>query len=679
MGAFDLRSGQGATSTTGMSRFIQRLGPTAALTLATALAYGCAAWGGLTLLTGTSGIAIFWPASGLSAGLAIAIGRTGYPAIALGTVLATIVVNLFFGRDLWLSAGFGLLNAGETLLIARLLEFVPVQAQAIRRLMRVLAFFACAIAATAAAGLGAALLLIYGTQHTHDAAILDLWRVWFLSDLVGVIVIAPFLIALHELATTPELRRTHDWKADVTVLIPFVIVAYHTLCLRLDDSTWVAIVPGAALLPLLLWLSARSQPIVPALAIAMLALMMAWLAAGGTGRFGDVRFPPEARIIAAQVALTGAAVVAQVVLALYTDRRLAVMRLKASEMRLAAIVDTAPGVIFSAETRPDGMVSFPFVSSTSSEMLGIPSERLATDPSSLLDLLAPGDRRALLDAFHTANDEDAVLSLELPLARRGSGETWIEIKARPVREGERRVVWHGFIQDVTMRRRLVEELGHRTRNLLSVTQAIAEHTARHTPPDALANVLAERLAGLAASHQLLIAHRWESAELEVLARAQLSHLSDLFDRRLEIDGPSVFLEPQAAQIIGMALHELATNSCKYGALATDHGTIRLSWTMAEYPGDDIFQMCWEEQGGGAFPAAAQNGFGSKVTVDMPTYQLKAKVCVEPRVDGLAWTLAAPAKYVVRKAQRRDGSSGADREHSIDSPRPMVADRAKKLA
>jgi len=647
MNAFDLERQQGPVPSVALARSIRRLGKEPLLVLKTAIGYGLAAWAGLIFLTGVSGIAIFWPASGIAAGLAIAIGRSGFRAVALGTFLATVVVNVIFGRSLWLSAGFGLLNAVEALIIARSLESVPERAEAFGRVIRVVAFFAAAAVSTALTGLGAAILIHAGTSDT-TSSFLDLWRTWSLSDLIGIIVVAPLLSAIYELASTPELRRTHDWKADVALLFPFFAVASHTLGLRPDDGTWISIAPGAALLPLLLLLSARSQPIVPALAIVILAATMAWCAATGEGRYGDVRLPAESRVIAAQVALGTATIMTQVVMALYADRRLAVRRLQASELRLAAIVDTAPGVLFSAQLKADGNLVFPFVSSTSAEMFGIPARDLGAEPSLLLDRMDAADRRALIDAFRNTDGTQTMLSVELPLRQGNSGETWIEIKARPVRDGEQDVIWYGFIQDTTMRRRQVEELGHRTRNLLSVTQAIAEFTARHTPRHDLTDVLAERLSGLAASHQLLAAYRWEGAEIEALAKAQLSHLSDLFGKRLVIQGPSIMLQPAAAQVIGMAIHELATNACKHGALSTEIGAVKLSWTPPSATHPD-FEMCWLEHGGKPFAQTSRKGFGSKLTVDMPINQLDANVTLEPRDDGLVWRLTAVAERVVRRA------------------------------
>lgn len=660
MDAFPLGARDGAKARNAFGQRWSELARNALLTGGSGLGYALAAWGGLTFLTGPSGVAIFWPASGLSAGLALALGRTAYGPIALGVVLATIAINLYFGRGFWLSTGFSALNACETLLFAFLLELHPKEPHGGRRLSGVIAFFAAAILGTVVAGFGAS-LLIQASGMIGTASLLDVWRTWSLADLVGITIITPLVVAIHELISAPELRKSLDWKADAAILFPFFAVAYHTLGLRLDDGTWISITPGAALLPLLLWLSARSQPIVPALAMVVLAVILAWFAAAGAGRYGDARLPAQERILAAQLALVTATVVAQVVLALYSDRRLAVGRLKASEMRLAAIVDTAPGVIFSAATHPDGSITFPFVSSASAEMLGVAADDLVAAPSGLLNRLAPGDARALSEALRNVERLDAPLSLEFPLVGEQGREIWIEIKARAVQDGDQAVVWHGFIQDVTMRRRLVEEMGHRTRNLLSVTQAIAEHTARHTKPSELADVLTERLASLAASHQLLAAHDWECADAELLAESQLSHLSDLLGHRIRISGPRISLQPTSVRVIGMALHELATNACKYGALANGTGTIALSWDLGRRHGEDVFSMRWDEQGGSALPEAAQQGFGSKITIDMPAYELKAKVSLEPRADGLRWSLTAPAANVVRQLPRpRDADPRARR-------------------
>jgi PAS domain S-box-containing protein len=365
----------------------------------------------------------------------------------------------------------------------------------------------------------------------------------------------------------------------------------------------------------------------------------------GAGRYGDVRVPLEVRAIAAQATLSLVSLMTLSISALFAGQRSAEARLRASERRLALIADAAPGVIFSLERSPDGQLRLPFVSTTSAELLGIESERLGGDPEALLGRLEASDREALLAALAEPSGERGLIHLELPLRKPEGREMWLEVSARSNREADGRITWHGFIQDVTARRRLVEELNHRTRNLLTVVQAVAEHTARGTPPRELADKLGERLAGLAASHQLLAARGWEGVEMEPLVTSQLAHLESLFGSRLLIEGPPLTLRPQAAQIIGMAVHELATNACKHGALS-QQGTVRLSWIT---PGDDPsdrFRMSWEESGGPPFAATGRRGFGHKVIVDMATYQLAADVNLTPRPDGLTWHLDAPRERVV---------------------------------
>jgi two-component sensor histidine kinase len=287
----------------------------------------------------------------------------------------------------------------------------------------------------------------------------------------------------------------------------------------------------------------------------------------------------------------------------------------------------------------------PFVSTTSAELLGIEAERLAADPGTLLERLDAKDREAFLAALAEPKNESGEIRLELLLRKSEEKEIWLEISARSNRETDGRITWHGFIQDVTARRRLVEELNHRTRNLLTVVQAVAEYTARGTPPHELADKLGERLAGLAASHQLLAARGWEGVEMVPLVTSQLAHLESLFGTRLLIEGPPLTLRPQAAQIIGMAVHELATNACKHGALS-GHGTVRLNWTEPEDNPSGNIRISWHECGGPPFAPVGRPGFGHKVIVEMARYQLAADVSLTPHSDGLTWCLDAPRERVV---------------------------------
>jgi len=119
------------------------------------------------------------------------------------------------------------------------------------------------------------------------------------------------------------------------------------------------------------------------------------------------------------------------------------------------------------------------------------------------------------------------------------------------------------------------EINHRSKNLLSVVQAIVTQSARRANPETFASNLSDRLQGLSASQDLLIKSDWHGIEMSELIKAQLYHFKDLIGTRILFGGPSVRLTAAGAQAMGMALHELATNAAKHGSLSTSDGTVRI--------------------------------------------------------------------------------------------------------
>src|SRR5262245_33644056 len=126
---------------------------------------------------------------------------------------------------------------------------------------------------------------------------------------------------------------------------------------------------------------------------------------------------------------------------------------------------------------------------------------------------------------------------------------------------------------------LMREASHRAKNLLAVVQVMAQHTADEIDPKVFAERLSQRLAGLAATHDLLVAADWRGVDIGDLARAQLAQFGDLVGTRITLDGPPLRLRPAAAQSIGMALHELTTNATQYGALSNAAGLLRVEWDV----------------------------------------------------------------------------------------------------
>lgn len=166
----------------------------------------------------------------------------------------------------------------------------------------------------------------------------------------------------------------------------------------------------------------------------------------------------------------------------------------------------------------------------------------------------------------------------------------------------------------SMRRELVsQELKHRIGNLVAVVQAIARRTFRDADAACVVDFNA-RLSALAAAQTALIDAETEPALLLDVARQALAaHISS--PERMAISGPDIGLSGRQAHALTLALHELATNAAKYGALSTDGGAVEIAWTSA----NDELAFLWLERGGPAVKAPTRKGFGSSlITLNLST-------------------------------------------------------------
>jgi two-component sensor histidine kinase len=153
----------------------------------------------------------------------------------------------------------------------------------------------------------------------------------------------------------------------------------------------------------------------------------------------------------------------------------------------------------------------------------------------------------------------------------------------------------------------------------------------------------DRIVGLAASQDLLIESNWQGVRVADLVRSQLSLFRELIGTRIEISGPPVRLQPPAAQAIGMALHELATNASKYGALSDGNGRVRVTWRLEGSGEDREFQLQWVEKDGPAVKTPERRGFGYTIMVAMVEKSLDATVEIDYAPAGLVWKVRAPAR------------------------------------
>jgi two-component sensor histidine kinase len=227
--------------------------------------------------------------------------------------------------------------------------------------------------------------------------------------------------------------------------------------------------------------------------------------------------------------------------------------------------------------------------------------------------------------------------------RRGHGKVrWVETQGLAHLEGagrERRVMsFIGTVQDITERKEqqerehlLMREINHRAKNMLSVVDAIAHQTATRTP-EAFMERFSERIQALAANQHLLIRNAWHGVEIEDLVRAQLAPFADLV-------GPEVRLNAASAQAIGLALHELATNAGKYGALSTERGRVDVCWGTVD---DTFTTMSWAEREGPPVSVPERRGFGSIVMEAMVKRSVAGAVDLDYAPSGLTWRLTCPA-------------------------------------
>ena len=185
---------------------------------------------------------------------------------------------------------------------------------------------------------------------------------------------------------------------------------------------------------------------------------------------------------------------------------------------------------------------------------------------------------------------------------------------------------------------LMREVNHRSKNMLALVQAIARQTAKSGSGDFLPR-FSERVSALAAAQDLLVNGNWQSVEIEDLVRSQLAHFEGLLDTRILLRGPVCRVTAEAAQSLGLALHELATNAGKYGALSNDTGVVDIAWSLdgPNEPSPSL-TISWSESGGPPVAEPETRGFGSTVTDQMVGTVLDAKVVIEFREAGLCWTL-----------------------------------------
>jgi PAS domain S-box-containing protein len=251
----------------------------------------------------------------------------------------------------------------------------------------------------------------------------------------------------------------------------------------------------------------------------------------------------------------------------------------------------------------------------------------------------------------------------------GAGDSF-DVEARVVRPEDGRTIWMrcagviqrdekrraqclvGIVEDCTGRHRdedqrqvLMTELDHRVKNVLAAVQALAQQTAKRTTSlDAFLGAFGGRLKAMASANELLTAARWRGAAVDHLVAAELGAIAP---GQTSWEGPELFLTPRAANALSLALHELATNAVKFGALSQESGHVEVRWAARDEGG---FRLCWTESGGPTVVPPARRGFGSTLLEQVTAREINGEAQVDFLPAGVTVRLTAGGHAVAPRPE-----------------------------
>ena len=333
-----------------------------------------------------------------------------------------------------------------------------------------------------------------------------------------------------------------------------------------------------------------------------------------------------------------------------TEKKQAEEVRRESEERLRAIIDTAVDAILVIDE--NGLIQS--INPATERIFGYaPNEIVGKNVSLLMSDRDAAVHDKFISAYlRTGKAKIIGFGREVDHRRKDGSVFTADLAVAEWHVGGRRY-FTGTIRDITERKRyekelqlLLREVNHRAKNMLAVVQAIARQTAAATR-DEFIERFGERVQALVVSQDLLVKNEWKGVDLNELIRSQLAHFKDVIGTRIELRGAPLFISASAAQTIGMAIHELATNAGKYGALSNHEGRLKVDWGLEHSEkGGKTLVMSWVELGGEAVTAPAEQGFGTTVIVPMARMSLDAEVDLDYAETGLIWRLRCPAESVL---------------------------------
>jgi two-component system CheB/CheR fusion protein len=343
-----------------------------------------------------------------------------------------------------------------------------------------------------------------------------------------------------------------------------------------------------------------------------------------------------------------------------------VERIRAEEARqrgeqasrlLASIIETSGDAIVSKDT--NGIVTSwnngatQIFGYTADDMVGKPIITLVppdrhNEESAILERIRRGER---IDHYETVRQ------------RKDGSLVDISLAVSPLKDAAGKVVGASKIaRDITERKQaearnelLTREIQHRTKNLFAVVQAVVARSfsGKQTAKEAESAVV-DRLRSLAQTHVMLMDKQWQGANLAEVVHSEMRPFAD----RVQVDGPDLLLTAAAAQNFSLALHELATNAAKYGALSNSRGRVRISWSVSKSNGSALFTFRWQERDGPPVSLPTQKGFGSAVLEQVMAEYFDVPPCVDFAVGGVSYELKGSLEAVSEQLASNSADASA---------------------
>jgi two-component system CheB/CheR fusion protein len=204
-----------------------------------------------------------------------------------------------------------------------------------------------------------------------------------------------------------------------------------------------------------------------------------------------------------------------------------------------------------------------------------------------------------------------------------------------------------LIENEQHQKLLVDELNHRVKNMLTVVMSLATQTMRYaTTKEEFAEAFLGRIRALNASYSLVSSKKWEKISLNDLVFEEMNPYQSKEKTNFIIEGPEVLLSPPGALSFGMAIHELATNAIKYGALSVSEGVVKISWKFETIDKMPFLIFTWQEENGPKVRQPDRKGFGMTLIEKGIAHELSAKASITFNEEGVSAILITPVGTVV---------------------------------